>query len=660
MLRKTLLLAWSACALAAQDQRYEAILARHKRSLGDAAGLRSKNLYSLRTLRNERGQVVRVRSLVRARPFGFRQEAMPIEPTGPGFVRVTDGRHAWLSPGLMPDLVAVGAPLQSRAAMMLLEQAFVEGFLYLDRERIPPVANPPILWTLPPWPGLPEGFAQQPKVQTVPYRTPAGSMLQLHFDLEDGRLHEVSQTDVLPHWRLRYGAWKEYGGFHLPSVRAVTFPGAGGAYVEERSTLDELRVVDSHPEIFFAGNPAQSLPAEQPAGTLLVLPDTLPGSGVLVLDEVSVNRSQPVRALLDLGATDSAIEVGLADALRLPQAGTGAHSGMHATREDFVHRFIDEITFGQRRVLQVPRAAIPLPLILALHADRRPGLLLGNTELLADSPVFDLRRGLLYLRAAPAIPLAEVGRRRLPVLEPGRVIEIAAAEPRRGRQQIQVPVTIGGKVLTALIDTGLPPILRLQGTGLARLDWPARSDKWLERGALPVPTWSGPGLANDLAVQIDELRLGGVVYQRPWVLIADPKVPEAVKSDAILGCGAFLPFRRFGWNDGKQVVEVEWAEAEGEMVVPCAGTFLGMTIASGSAKPAKEVEALPLVLHVAEGSAAARAGVRAGERVKTIDGVECGRIELRERLRKLWGAGLRLTLMDGIGGKQREVRVGRE
>jgi hypothetical protein len=218
-----------AVAVSAQDGRYQEILARHERSLGDACGLRTRCLYVLRTMRAG-NQLTGIRTLVRPVPFGFRQELMPIEPPRAGLNRgerrplrvAVAGIDARRRQGR-----AAGQPLRGETAMLILEQAFVEGFRYLDREWIARVANPPDVWTLPPWPGLPDEFEQQPRVQTIPFRTPAGSLLSFHFDAGDGRLHEISQNDVVPWWRIRFGGWKTFGGFRLPAARATEFLGSG-------------------------------------------------------------------------------------------------------------------------------------------------------------------------------------------------------------------------------------------------------------------------------------------------------------------------------------------------------------------------------------------------------------------------------------------------
>lgn len=120
------------------------------------------------------------------------------------------------------------------------------------------------------------------------------------------------------------------------------------------------------------------------------------------------------------------------------------------------------------------------------------------------------------------------------------------------------------------------------------------------------------------------------------MLVADPEAAEAAKADAILGCGALLPFPRSGWNEAKQVLELEWPHEEGEPVVRCAGRFLGLAIASGCVDARTSVDALPVIVHVVPGSAAARAGVREGQRIAAIDGEACERIELRDRLKRLW------------------------
>jgi hypothetical protein len=223
------------------------VLRRHIEALGQEDVVRNADFVAMLT-GVLRGQQVRLRLLVRRQPFGYREDWLP--PQGQGTSLVSDGRYAWMPQFREPMVPKTGAPLADDGARALLEHAFFEGFLYLDGERTAGRCYVDPRWKLPAWPGLPAGFERDVEVIPVHFSTPAGTLVQYHFDSKDGRLLAITTVGAGP-W-IRFSAFKKFGPLTLPSQRAMGVQGGGPGDVDVM-TLDTVQFDVRHPDVFFAG-----------------------------------------------------------------------------------------------------------------------------------------------------------------------------------------------------------------------------------------------------------------------------------------------------------------------------------------------------------------------------------------------------------------------
>ncbi len=637
------------------------ILRRHTDSLGDAAALRGGDLYlGARVTRG--GKQFRLHILVRRAPFAYREEWLPL--AGEGEVFVSDGRHAWAPTHLPTGPARPGTPLVGPAAITVMEHAFCDGLLYLDpRFTDAGRANFDANIKLGVTRDLPAEIERDIDVQQTHFVTTAGTLLFFQFDPKDGRLLEIAQAEVEPSWFVRFGRWKKFGQFSLPSLRVA-------GRLDPRSNpgldvveIDEVRLVERHPDALFAGNPEQPLPRALDAGPLRLLPHTVPGHGHVVVTDMRVGSQPNVVMLVDTGADACAVTPRLAQVQQLLPLGRQAlttANGVAETRR----AWIDEFVFGQRRVLQLPVSCLTLPAIFELPPDQAPQFLLGGAELLSGSPVLDFAAGRLWLRGAPVTPLTRFTGGEPAAEQPGeRVVTIAFAAKRVGGDTLDVEIEIGGKRMPALFDTGFWVPLRLHQEALEHFGLPTDRATWLAQGAVPTRSvGAGGGGSDDLFATLPELRLGPILYERPIVQLTF--LPAARAHRAILGCGALMACTRVGVDDERQVVELELGagvarDAGGTWRVPAPGMTLGLSVGSPATVARGWPYSFPCIVEVSLGSAAARAGLVAGDRLVAIGGKSCEGLPAWSWNRSLWlqpGESVELTVRSNAG-VERKVKL---
>src|SRR5690606_23096294 len=143
--------------------------------------------------------------------------------------------------------------------------------------------------TLEPQPVLPAELGAARRGHLFRIGTPAGTTWHAHFDLEDGRLHALSDRSVGRGTWVRYGRWREFDGLTLPTLRVQ---GIEGVPVLGTLRIDEVVTGKRLPEELFAGDP---LPRRAPfalGSPLAILPGAIPGSAHLVLPRVIVHGAR--------------------------------------------------------------------------------------------------------------------------------------------------------------------------------------------------------------------------------------------------------------------------------------------------------------------------------------------------------------------------------
>ncbi len=631
------------------------VLERHVASLGGPAALGGGDLLISGTEETE-GRRFRTRILVRREPFGYREELEQLDPPQRTWVTISNGRRAWR---LRAD--GQGDALDAETARTYLERAYVEGFLYMDQRRNRSAAGIRELERLDDYPGLPGGFERGRSIRVVNFPSPAGTTLQFYFDPEDGRLLEVISSGLEPVQWVRFGAWRPFGGLNLPSQRAI---GALGLPPLALIRIERVEVVASHPAELFLGDPAPATPPLQVAGELLVRPLSVPGAAHLELRGVQIDGGDPVGALLDTGAGWVTLRPAFAARLQLPYRGErplAAPVGAVART-----CWIDSLTLGSRRRLQVVGAALPLPGFEQFNPDPPPELVLGGYELIADSPILDLEGRRLLFRGEPVIALSN-----LPDADhPESASRVALVPFRRepgDTGSILLDISLNGQALPAVLDTGFGPMLRLTRAALVRAGLAATRDEWLARGAVPATVgWAGGVNSEDLVVQLETFQLGPVVYRDPIVYLGGLDRPDESGDAfvAMLGAGSLLAFARVGIDATRSFLEVEPGSSivpapSGLLEVPGPGTFLGLVITCPPATAAAGRSPLPLIRGVGQGTAAARGELRPGDRLLAIDGIPCAGRPLHTFARRLWlapGAAVELEILTADGAR-RTVRL---
>jgi len=342
-------------AVLAQDaahDRFVTTLQQHAVAIGAAGGLPA----SWRTVatRTEGGRQTTVRTFVRRSPFALRRE---LETEGRSHVSLTDGHLAWHGDG---------RPLPAAQARELLDTALLDGLLYLDPDRVAGGPDTDTPWPLREHAALPPDLSGPRTSNWIASRSPSGRLLQLHFDAADHQLLEAA--DATPggsrSWT-RYGLPRRLASLSLPTLRA------SGRIGEPTTAVWQVEAVEidvTLPDDLFAGCPQVETPRVQSLGQMLTCVHATPGNAYLVLPAVLVNGN-PVEALVDTGASRSALVPRLATTLRVPAGGPiAAHA--FAGSVQMQSAWLDEERAGERVRLQRTVAVSHLPGIYPRPRDR--------------------------------------------------------------------------------------------------------------------------------------------------------------------------------------------------------------------------------------------------------------------------------------------------
>jgi hypothetical protein len=628
-------------ATPAQDPAAADILRRHLDHTDGRHTFATANTFTYEGTLDDGNAVQRYRAFVRTKPFAFRQEVYAPDASEPALVRITDGRHVW-----SPDPAAPtkpprrGIPLPGPAARAVLETAFFDGFVYLAHENFARrcAAAPPT--PLPPHPTLHTSAAAQP-AHPILFLAPGGATVQAWFHRDDGRLLGLDAPFPNPSHSVRCDDWRDFGPIRLPAIRREGAPNQPTFTL----TITDFHVGPTLADALFAGCPAEPLPELLDAAAIEPAPSSIPGASHFLVPDLRVGPGLTIHALLDTGADSVYLSAPAADRLRLPVLARTRARGT-AGSADVTRRWLDSLQIGAFRALQVEVSATLLPGLPQLAEHRQPAMVLGGDRLFEHSPVFDLQVGRLLLRGSPVRPLAELH------AAEGRVVVLPLS--RKGPRALpEVAIGIGGSRLTAMLDSGLHVVLLLTPKGMARAGLPLAADAWRARGAVTTRTsGAGANVREDLLVQIDQVDLGPVRFQRPWVLL-QLAAPEAegdeMPWDAVLGGGALLPFTRVGLDDARGRLELERSprlrKEGGRWLVPEPGTFLGLVLAPGALGARAGPESLPHVIEVAPGTAAAAAGIAVGDRLAALGGSACDGVEPGQLNERFWlGPGERVEL----------------
>jgi hypothetical protein len=214
-----------------------------------------------------------------------------------------------------------------------------------------------------------------------------------------------------------------------------------------------------------------------------------------------------------------------------------------------------------------------------------------------------------------------------------------------------------------LFDTGFPAPLRVHRDALAHFGLPVDRAAWLANGAVPtISAGAGGGAGEDLLAIVPQARLGPLVLERPIVQISFAQ--GARGHPVIVGCGALMACKRVAIDDQRQQVELELGEAVvrgdgGTWRVPAPGVILGLSIGSPATLARAWPWSFPGIAEVAAGSPAARAGLRAGDRLVAIGSRRCEGVPASQWNRSLWlqeGQSVELTVRSA-SGKERTVKL---
>ncbi len=600
-----------------QAEAGHSILDRHATAVGGRSAMAAAGDFILDgTIRSD-GEPLHLRTYVRRNPFALRQEVSSA-PESPTLVRITDGRYAW-----QLGENGTAAPLPAAFARTMIEGAFLDGLRYLDEQSTVPGEIDGFV-TLPGIAGLPPDLGASGRLRDVQF-APAGATVHLLFDETTANLRAFVSSSTQPPGEVRLGNWQTIDGIRWPMVRWEFVSGSAATV-----TIETVRCSQKLDSALFAGCPAPIVPPLMRVADLWLLPDVVPGAAQFAVPHVGIGNGLEVVALFDTGAASLFLATAAADRARLQVLGDARARGLHGTATAS-HRWLDELRIGTFVDRQLRVLAAQLPPIAALAACEQPAMILGGPIAIDRSPVLDLQGGSLWLRGEPVTPLGTDEADHPSLLRvPFRRLAGSALPV--------LDVGLGEQTIEAVLDTGQAALLRLTTTGLARAGLPIDAASWKARGAVPMSMEGAGGQsAEDLLVRLPSIRVASVRWEEPWVMLAlgDGAPPY----EAALGGGALWHFARVGIDAQRSVLELEprpTVQVEGsDWVVPQKCAFAGI-IPVPAPIGAEGPDAMPWVHEVIPGSIAAKAGVVAGDRIRSIDGRNCEGQAPRTFSHRLW------------------------
>lgn len=624
------------------------LVSRLEHALGGAAALENSGDIELTGTLESAGVRFHWRGLFRRRPFAFREEMTSVvgqsEQTralheaqggpspGQTAVFVSDGRRV-----RRVDLD--GQPeqhLEGPGAWAALDSAALFHLLLAPREmllgarmaRVMPPARAP-------------AWAQDEGAATATHRVglvlPHGTSWVCHVDAQTGLPLGVDDGMPAPAFGERLDEWTQHGNLQLPALRL----GAPRNGAPTRLEILDVRSGLTLPDELFGTDPLLPQASRQDAAELLVVHSPVPGAAYLTLPQGRIQHRGPFMTMLDTGAGDLYSDRRLLASLGLPVVAGQRTRSIAGVMLTHVH-VADLVELGGLALPQVTVTGTSLPAVHELPSETPVRLIVGGPRLMELAPVLDLRARQLAVRQRPATPLAELtGRETLlwplrfddrerPFVEvtippgflPGLLPDDGAA--------LVTPSETGG-TFHALLDTGLPHVLRLSVGTLRALGLPEDAESWRRAGAVRWNlTGAGGGSGSDLLVRLPEIRIGSVRWREPWVLlaglgdVASPGSPDDVPS--LVGAGALLAFEQVAFDPDRRTVEIllpETADDPSVFVVPPAPAFLGVILRPPHASDSGHPHDLPHVLEVVPGTPADAAGLMEGDFLAAIQGVSC-------------------------------------
>ena len=577
------------------------------------------------------------RILVRRAPFAYREELTFRPPQGAEGAAAAppvgvDGRSVWISDGrcawTLVDDSGNGGLLRGTNAVALLDNA-----LFI-RLLVDPYGALTALDRRARW--FPASFAARhatPAERAGPAPATSellflasrhGTQWNAFVDAASGRIQRTVDATEASERGFRLEEWVTLDGFALPTRLVETLP--GGSVTVTR--VQSVRAGLAHADELFTGGPLTYLDDVTDAGPLCIVHHPVPGAAQYLLTDTTVaggdKATNSLWIAFDTGASAIFVASEVAEAMGLPTIAAETSIGAAGGGRSPV-RWLDSLRLGRHFILQTPATSLSLPRSHEQPADRPLAIVVGGPRLLERCPVLDLQAGRLLLRgpdAAGAVrPLAGIAGRptlSVPIFDNGMGVPL-------------IDVSIGGRVIRALLDTGSASVLRLTRSDLRSLGLPDDDATWRERGAVPFGMAGAMGhFAEQSLVRLDgDLVVGPVTYRSPWVLIAAAAIEEpdsGAASCTLLGGGALLPFAQVGFDwVGKrlELVPREDGARGADLVVPAPGEFLGFVLD----RPAKETPEwpanLPRIDEVIEGTPARRAGLQRGDYLAAVDGVPC-------------------------------------
>ncbi len=603
------------------------------------------------------------RVLVRATPFAVRQELMSSDRPPKSTVVISNGLRTWElqipadMTGAIASVIAApstpGVPARGASAMKRLERASALQLL-LQPWTARAQARAGVPAVLKDIPLEPDIFAGG-QVQSLYVRSGADTDLAGLFSVADGRMLGVYGTEprLGPAWLL-VDHWTRVDGLEWP-MRWVSGDGTSLAHVVTLSAVHARQHFDA---ALFAGDPQPRRTAPEDVAPLRVASTALPGSGYLVVGDARLDAGRPTAAVFDTAA--DRIYVMETAAAALPRLGTATVAA--ATGSSTAARcWLDALHLGRATILQ-QHCFTMAGVMPEFSAGEQPLVVVGAAVLRDDAPIFDLQARRLILRGVPGPPMEAVPSavaRTAPI-----VLHVPLLPDPDGGPFVFIDIGLGGRTSRVLLDTGMPYDARLSRAALHALGLPETRAPWLARGAVTFESGVGAAHAGeteevllDLLVRLDALELpcreGTVVFERPWVLLSaldDAGTPDLLPFEGVLGAGLLLPFARIGLRaadgwlelqpDGASVPRVSGAPGEAaagtRWVVPPRGEFIGFTMQAPRHATGPGLNTLPLLVRVSPGTAAAAAGLRAGDGVLRVDSLDCHGLAPADLWPRLW------------------------
>ena len=329
------------------------------------------------------------------------------------------------------------------------------------------------------------------------------------------------------------------------------------------------------------------------------------GEGIL-LDNVFVNGKGPYRFMLDTGAEGAGrVDKALAEELNLPIVGQSKSVGLLGESRAMTNRKIDALTVG--------------------------GVSFSNVELLSRDYSRDRPRSLRPIHGILGFHL--FNEYLLTIDYPARTLTVARGElpPPNGRDILpiisddedpEIEISLGGKTIHAMIDTG----------AMGPLGVPATAAEGLKFTSEPRARGRDGDVELRSATLDGALKLGALEVQNPDLIIAG-RMPMPVVGISILSKFALTFDQK---NDRVRIVQ------------PPARKRYGLVIATPADGP-------PALREIEAGSAAARAGLLATDKLAMLNGRAVTEMDREDVLRVLDEPSL--TVVVERDGARKEERL---